>query len=199
MLLRNTLLYLPAQIVGPLSQLIAMIVWTHVVDDQTLGIITLVTATHELLQIAFLAWWSQYALRFLGRYQDAGDVARFHRTENAVLLASVVVQSVAVVGILHLVIAPAADARLVAATIAYVITRTLNLYIGERARVGHQVGVYTIQVTVGPALGFLLGLVLLKSLDRSAAWPLAGYAIAQLVAAVIVIPRIGCGRGLWPL
>ena len=51
MLLRHTLLYLPAQIVGPLFQLIAMIVWTHVVDEHTLGIITLVTATHELLQI----------------------------------------------------------------------------------------------------------------------------------------------------
>ena len=67
MLLKHTLLYLPAQFVGPLFQLLAMIVWTHVVDEHTLGVITLITATHELLQIGFLAWWSQYALRFLGR------------------------------------------------------------------------------------------------------------------------------------
>ena len=70
MLLRHTLLYLPAQFVGPLFQLLAMIVWTHVVDEHTLGVITLITATHELLQIGFLAWWSQYALRFFGRFQD---------------------------------------------------------------------------------------------------------------------------------
>src|SRR6202158_854056 len=104
MLLRHTLLYLPAQIVGPLVQLVAMIVWTHVVDEHTLGVITLVTATHELLQIAFLTWWSQYALRFFGRYQDRGEAQRFYRTENAVLLASVVFQSVVVTVILFLVI-----------------------------------------------------------------------------------------------
>ena len=137
MLLRHTLLYLPAQIVGPLFQLIAMIVWTHLVDDHTLGVITLVTATHELLQIAFLAWWSQYALRFLGRYEDKGETPQFYRTENAVLLVSVIVQSVIVIAILFLVIAPDANAGLLIATVAYVITRTLNLYIGERARVRH--------------------------------------------------------------
>src|ERR1700730_2191798 len=135
MLLRHTLLYLPAQIVGPLFQLIAMSVLTHVGDEHTLGVITLVTATHELLQIAFLTWWSQYALRFFGRYQEQGEVQRFYRTENAVLLASVIIQSVIIAAILFLVIAPDANTGLLIATICYVITRTLNLYIGERARV----------------------------------------------------------------
>src|ERR1700687_5290217 len=135
MLLRHTLLYLPAQIVGPLFQLVAMIVWTHVVDEHTLGVITLVTATHELLQIGFLAWWSQYALRFFGRFQDGPDAERFYRTENAVLAISVMIQSIAVIGVLLLVIAPDADAGLLGATVGYVITRSLNLYIGERARV----------------------------------------------------------------
>jgi len=134
MLLKHTLLYLPAQFVGPLFQLLAMIVWTHVVDEHTLGVITLITATHELLQIGFLAWWSQYALRFLGRYQDADDAPRFYRTENAVLLVSIALQSAAIVGILLLVIAPGARADLLLAAVAYVITRSLNVYIGERAR-----------------------------------------------------------------
>jgi O-antigen/teichoic acid export membrane protein len=199
MLLRNTLLYLPAQTVGPLAQLIAMIVWTHVVDEPTLGVITLVTATHELLQIAFLAWWSQYALRFLGRHQDEGNATHFYRTENAVLVASSVIQSLAVLVMLFTIIAPHADTRLAVATVAYVITRTFNLYIGERARVCHQIGVYTIQVTLGPALGFVIGLVLMRLIDNSAAWPLAGYAVAQLAATLIVLPRLGMSRGLWPL
>ena len=93
MLLRQTFLYLPAQIIGPLFQLVAMVVWTHVVDEHTLGIITLVTATHELLQIGFLAWWSQYALRFFGRFQGAHDAQRFYRTESTILLVSVLLQS----------------------------------------------------------------------------------------------------------
>jgi O-antigen/teichoic acid export membrane protein len=199
MLLRHTLLYLPAQIVGPLFQLIAMIVWTHVVDEHTLGIITLVTATHELLQIAFFTWWSQYALRFFGRYQDRDEALRFYRTENAVLLVSVIVQSIIVIAIVLLVIAPDANALLLAATVGYVITRTLNLYIGERARVQHQIGVYSIQQVVGPTAGFLVGLVLIRLLGQSAEWPLAGYALAQFVAAIIVLPKIGYGRSFWPL
>jgi O-antigen/teichoic acid export membrane protein len=179
MLLRHTLLYMPAQIVGPLFQLIAMIVWTHVVDEHTLGVITLVTATHELLQIAFLTWWSQYALRFFGRYQDSGEALRFYRTENAVLLASVIFQSIIVIAILLLVIAPDANAGLLFATSGYVVTRTLNLYIGERARVRHQIGVYSIQQIVGPSAGFVVGLILIKLIGQSAEWPLAGYALAQ--------------------
>ena len=198
MLLRHTLLYLPAQIVGPLFQLIAMIVWTHVVDEHTLGVITLVTATHELLQIAFLTWWSQYALRYFGRYQNQGEVSRFYRTENAVLLVSVLLQSIIAVVILLLVIAPDADTGLLVASVGYVITRTLNLYIGERARVHHHIWVYSIQQIVGPSAGFVVGLILIKLIGPSAEWPLAGFALAQLVAAIIVLPKLGYGRSFWP-
>jgi O-antigen/teichoic acid export membrane protein len=199
MLLKHTLLYLPAQFVGPLFQLLAMIVWTHVVDEHTLGVITLITATHELLQIGFLAWWSQYALRFLGRYQDANDASRFYRTENAVLLTSVALQSAAVVGILLLVIAPGARTGLLVAAVAYVITRSLNLYIGERARAQQQIRVYTIQQVFGPSVGFVTGLVLIRLFGQSAEWPLAGYAAAQLTAALIVIPTLRRGYRLWPI
>jgi O-antigen/teichoic acid export membrane protein len=199
MLLKHTLLYLPAQFVGPLFQLVAMIVWTHVVDEHTFGTITLITATHELLQIGFLAWWSQYALRFLGRYQDANDAPRFYRTENAVLLASIALQSAAVVAILLLVIAPGAGPGLLLATIAYVITRSLNLYIGERARARQQIWIYTIQQVLGPSAGFIVGLLLIKLFGQSAEWPLAGYAIAQLIAALVVLPKVRCGYRLWPV
>jgi O-antigen/teichoic acid export membrane protein len=199
MLLKHTLLYLPAQFVGPLFQLLAMIVWTHVVDEHTLGVITLITATHELLQIGFLAWWSQYALRFLGRYQDANEAPRFYRTENAVLLASIALQSAAIVGILLLVIAPGARADLVLAAVAYVMTRSLNLYIGERARAQQQIRVYTIQQVFGPSVGFVVGLVLIRLFGQSAEWPLVGYAAAQLIAALIVIPALRCGYRLWPI
>jgi O-antigen/teichoic acid export membrane protein len=199
MLLRHTLLYMPAQIIGPLFQLVAMIVWTHMVSDHTLGIITLVTATHELLQVGFLAWWSQYALRFFGRFQDDADAQRFYRTENAILLAAMLGQSLAAAGILVMVIAPDARPLLLAATVAYVITRSLNLYIGERARVRQQIGVYSIQQTVGPALGFILGLIAIEWLGQAPEWPLAGYAVAQLLAVLVVLPKIGHGRRPWPL
>ncbi|MCF2522413.1 lipopolysaccharide biosynthesis protein [Bradyrhizobium sp. G127] len=199
MLLRHTLLYMPAQVVGPLFQLIAMIVWTHVVSEHTFGVITLVTATHELLQIGFLAWWSQYVLRFFGRFQNGDDAKRFYRTENAILFISVVVQSLAIIGILLLVIAPDANTGLLAATVAYVMTRSLNLYIGERARVQQQIGIYSIQQVAGPAIGFIIGLIMIKILGQSPEWPLAGYAAAQLFATLVVLPRIAHGWRLWPI
>jgi O-antigen/teichoic acid export membrane protein len=199
MLLRQTLLYMPAQVVGPLFQLIAMIVWTHVVNEHTLGVITLVTATHELLQIACLAWWSQYALRFFGRFQNADDAQRFYRTENIVILGSILVQSAAIIGILLFVIAPDASSGLLGAAVAYVISRSLNLYIGERARVRQQIGIYSIQQIVGPSAGFLIGLLMIRMFGQNPEWPLLGYAIAQFTAALVVLPWIGHGRSLWPV
>lgn len=199
MLLRHTLLYLPAQIIGPLFQLLAMIVWTHVVSDHTLGVITLVTASHELLQIGFLSWWSQYALRFFGRYENAGEEQRFYATESFVILVSCVLQSVAIVCVVLTVIAPDASPFLLAACVGYVISRTLNLYIGERARARQQIGIYSIQQIVGPSAGLLLGLLLIHLFGPAPEWPLAGYCAMQFLAAVIVLPSVGYSRRLWPI
>ncbi|HEY1473058.1 MAG TPA: polysaccharide biosynthesis C-terminal domain-containing protein [Pseudolabrys sp.] len=199
MLFRHTLLYLPAQIIGPLFLLISVVVWTHVTSDSTLGVITLITASHELLQTVFLAWWSQYALRFFGSYQTAEGSARFYRTENAIMLLSVIVQSAIAIVILWTVIAPDAGPALSLSVIAYVVTRSFNLYIAERARVRHEIAVYTIQVTTGPALGFLLGLLMIHLFGQAPEWPIAGYAIAQFVAVIAVLPIIGFGRAIGPI
>ncbi|MBY0380668.1 MAG: polysaccharide biosynthesis C-terminal domain-containing protein [Xanthobacteraceae bacterium] len=199
MLLRHTILYLPAQIIGPLFQLLAMIIWTHVVNDHTLGVITLITASHELLQIAFLAWWSQFALRFFGRYQGADDEQRFYRTESFILLISIALQSIAIVGIILIVIAPDASSFLLMAGVGYVITRSLNLYIAERARARQQIAVYTIQQIVGPSAGLLVGLILIHLFGQAPEWPLAGYSVMQLLAAVVVLPSMGYSKRIWPV
>jgi len=109
----------------------------------------------------------------LGRYQGGNEALRYYRTENSVLLISIVLQSIAITGILLLIIAPGANAGILVATVGYVITRSLNLYIGERARSRHQIWVYSIQQVFGPAAGFVVGLVLIKLLGQSAEWPLA--------------------------
>jgi O-antigen/teichoic acid export membrane protein len=199
MMIRHSLLYLPAQIVGPLMQLVAMVVWTHLVSEHTLGIITLVIATHELLQIGFLAWWSQYALRFYGRFQTDEDADRFSRTENTVLATSVVLQSLAATGILLTVVASDASNTLIAATIAYVMTRAVSLYISERARVSHQIGIYSVQQIIGPTAGFAIGWLLITLISAAAEWVLIGYALAQLLSIVIVLPLLNYGRRFRPL
>jgi O-antigen/teichoic acid export membrane protein len=190
MMIRQSLLYLPAQIIGPLMQLVAMVVWTHLVSDHTLGVITLVIATHELLQLAFIAWWSQFALRFFGRFKGSEDADRFYRTENAVLAASLVAQSLLVVAILLGIVAPDAGWPLIAATVAYVATRTVSLYISERARVLRQIRIYSVQQILGPAAGFAAGWLLIVLLGPAPEWVLAGYAAAQLVAVLVVLPGL---------
>jgi O-antigen/teichoic acid export membrane protein len=188
MLFRNTLLYLPAQIIGPLFQLVSVVVWTHVASEASLGAITLVTATHELLQTVFLVWWSQYALRFFGGFQDEEQADRFYRTENAVLLLSVAVQSVVVLAILRSVIAPDAGIGMAVAVVGYVVSRTYNLYLAERARVRHEIVVYSLQQLTGPVVGFLLGLFFIRMFGPDPEWPVAGFAIAQFVALAAALP-----------
>lgn len=196
MILRHSLLYLPAQVIGPAAQLVAMIAWTHLVSEHAVGVITLVTATHELLQVVFLAWWSHYALRFFGRHSSSEDSGRFYQTENTVLLLSIAIQSVIAVAILRWVIAPDASASLIAATVLYVITRSLSLYVSERARTAQQIGIYSVQQIVGPAVGFGLGWIMVKTIDPAPEYPLLGYAIAQAIAVIVVLPRLAYGRQL---
>jgi O-antigen/teichoic acid export membrane protein len=65
--------------------------------------------------------------------------------------------------------------------------------------VRHEIWIYSVQQIVGPSVGFIVGLILIKLCGQSAEWPLAGYAAAQLVAAVIVLPKLGYGRRFWPI
>lgn len=199
MILRHSLLYLPAQVIGPAVQLIAMIAWTHLVDEHAVGVITLVTAMHELLQVVFLAWWSQYALRFFSRHRESDDPGRFYRTENAILLLSIAAQSLIAVGILLWIVAPGAGTPLIAATVVYVITRALSLYVSERARTSQQIGIYSVQQIVGPAAGFLLGWIMVKTIAPAPEYPLLGYAIAQAFSVLVVLPRLAWGRHILPV
>lgn len=199
MILRHSLLYLPAQVIGPAVQLIAMVAWTHLVDAHAVGVITLITAMHELLQVLFLAWWSQYALRFFGRHRGGDGPNRFYRTENAILLLSIVAQSLIAVAILLWLVAPGAGPPLIAATVLYVVTRALSLYTSERARASQQIGIYSVQQIVGPVAGFVLGWIMIKAIGPAPEYPLFGYAIAQAVAVVVVLPRLTYGRRILPV
>ena len=54
MLLRQTLLYLPAQVLGPIFQLISAFAWTHFLAPGEMGVFALVSAAQELAFAAAL-------------------------------------------------------------------------------------------------------------------------------------------------
>lgn len=194
MLIRHTILYLPAQILGPLFQFLSIIAWTHYASLGCVGTLTLITASHELVQTAFMAWWSQYTLRFSNSLKSSEDRALFQRTENFVVLASIFCQVPVGLIILYFWIDTGASCSLALATAGYIATRSANIFFSERARAREQIFLYTLQQTSGPVLGFGLGLIMLIDFGSDPLWPLTGFLIAQAIAAVCAIAMSDFGR-----
>ena len=88
MLFRQTLLYLPAQVLGPVFQFISIVAWTHFLIPTEMGLFALAAAMQELAYVATTVWFTLYTLR----YHDpkGGDAARtrFLDTETLVLIGA---------------------------------------------------------------------------------------------------------------
>ena len=63
MLIRQTIAYLPAQLIGPLSQFAMAIVLTHWLGAAEYGLTMLIFASQELTFRVSLAWWTSYMMR----------------------------------------------------------------------------------------------------------------------------------------
>ena len=83
-MLKQTLLYLPAQLFGPLAMFVAAVVWTHLLDTETYGAVSLVLAAQELVYMLTIAWWSLYALRYRGAVEGERR-AKLVASDNAVV------------------------------------------------------------------------------------------------------------------
>ncbi len=181
MLIRHTLLYLPAQLLGPLTQFIAAVVWTHWMAPDAYGVLTYVMAAQELLYLVSLSWWAQFTLRYLSRYDAARESDVYLRAEGAVLSAAAVVQSLGAVAILF-VVDQHPSLGLMASAIFFSLTRSLTMHLGERARARAQIAYYTVAQTAGPVAGFVLAYALAVYGSASPAAALAGYGAAQALA-----------------
>ena len=80
-LLKNTLLYMPAQLLGPLLQFGVTIIWTHLLAPADFGVVTFVVASQEIVALIGIAWWSIFVVRFQKRYAE-GDARRFRTMER---------------------------------------------------------------------------------------------------------------------
>ncbi len=175
MLIRHTLMYLPAQVLGPLAQFAALLLFTHAMAPAAYGLFTYVLVAQDFVFLLCLSWWSQYTVRYLG---DHADAAAYHGSEGTILLGCVLGQIVAALLVLLFVSEPI-SVPLACASVLYIATRSTSLHLAERARARHRVGDYTLAQVAGPAAGLVLAFAATSLIAATPTVALLGIGVAQ--------------------
>lgn len=195
MLLRQTRLYLPAQIGAPLVQLASVLIWAHLLPGAELGKLMLVVALQDILFAFCFVWWSHFVLRFLPRFLGA-ERERFRSTETAVLTLSSILQIVIVSGFCRLWFPDEAGFFSMAAA-AFITARALATYGSERARAEGRIFRYTMLQAALPAAGLLLSILAITKFGARADVALLGAALPLTAAFPFVpCPRTGFDRDI---
>jgi O-antigen/teichoic acid export membrane protein len=187
MLMRQTLLYLPAQFLAPLIQFATVLVWAHILPTDQVGIATLAVAIQDISFALFYMWWSQFALRHLARFRAGTDLHPFLATEPVALGVSALVQVVVLAPLLGLYFAGSMSPALLAAMLGYLVTRALNLCLAERARADGKIRLYTIMQVGAPAIGLVAGFAFVHAFGATATSVLAAFALAQGLSLLLAL------------
>jgi O-antigen/teichoic acid export membrane protein len=193
-LMRSTILYLPAQLLGPLAAFLAAVVWTFFLTPSALGVYALVWAIQEVVLLATLTWWSTYTLRYLATQEGPEARRRFDGMEIAVLSLGAVAQTAATLLAIWLVLDVAPATNLAAAILAFSLTRNLNAHYSDRARAAYLTVPYTLFQTVGPVGGLALGVLAALHVAATVEAILWSYALAQGIALLVGIPMLRYAR-----
>lgn len=195
MLLRQTVLYLPAQLLGPLLQFVSAIVWTHFLSPHEMGVLALIVAAQELIVAGTLSWFTFYTVRYYD--VDAPREARlcYLNTENAVF-AGASFAALAIILTLPLFITADWSFGLVAAAAAYTISRNLATHLTDRSRAERDTLTYSLHQILWPLLGLIFGIAFVWLFEPTASVVLAGYATAQILTLAITSLRSSFGQKL---
>jgi len=190
MLIRQTLQYLPAQLLGPLAQLAAVVLWTHWLAPAAFGTFTLALATQEVVYLLLLSFWSYYLLRFLPS-ADAAARSRMEVIESWLFLGNVLLQAVVLALLLRQIEGHWPARALFGTLLAFAFTRSYCSHLAERTRAAGAVARYTILQTLGPVGGLLIGVAWARATAIGPLQVLAAYAIAQALSLLLVLPGSG--------
>jgi len=191
MLIRQTIRYLPAQLLSPAFQLLSMVVWTYFLPPAEMGSYMLVTATQEFAYLIALSWFSVYALRFMPFERGKSEREDFLHTEAAIIAVSLPISIVAAFATIAIIDVTHLTWQTVAIIAFFFATRGINTHYSERARAQSNILAYTMLQILGPILGFGLGLVLLSGWQSTGEALLLAYGIAQMIANLVAAPMIG--------
>lgn len=197
MLFRQTLLYLPAQLFGPLFQFIAAVVWTHQLDATSYGVVTYLIAAQDLIALVTIGGWSAYVLRYR---EDLGERygAQVRQRDLAVVGIASCVQVVSAVPIL-MSIGVALEPSLVAMTALFLVTRTALGHYAEVSRSEAAIATFTIGQMASPVVGCTLSFWAIAQFGSDPRAVLAALTVAQVGGLIVVLRRLGVhGRPIAP-
>lgn len=186
-LVRNTILYLPAQFFPPLVQFATMIAWTYLLHPAGFGIVTFVIAGQEFSAMLGVTWWTLFVLRFRVRF--AGDrEEQFRRMDNLVVACAISVQIAFTIPMLWLAGAEF-DWAMLLSTAGFFCSRTILMHYCEWARAAHLIGVFTTAQLIGSVVGSVLSIVALKILGPLPAVALATQSVGYLLALLVLFSQ----------
>ena len=191
MLIRQTIRYLPAQLLSPAFQLLSMVVWTYFLPPAEMGSYILITATQEFAYLIALSWFSVYALRFMPFERGQAERNDFLNTEAALIALSLPISLIAAFATIAIIDVTHLTWQTVAIIAFFFATRGINTHYSERARAQSNIFAYTMLQILGPILGFGLGLALLNGWQSTGEALLLAYGIAQMIANLVAAPMIG--------
>lgn len=193
-LIRNTLLYMPAQLLGPLLQFATTIIWTHQLDPVAYGVVTLVVAAQEVTGFVGLTWWTLYVVRFSARHERQGGDAGLRAMDSRMVMFSALAQGLCLTPILFSF--QPGDSSLFLVSWCYLVLRTCLMHYTEWARAQNRISLYIAAQVIGPASGALLSMAFIHVLQGGAVSGLAGLAVGQAVALALVMRQLGVRLGI---
>lgn len=190
MLIRQTLAYLPAQLLGPLIQFATAIVLTHYLGAAEYGLTMLIFASQELVFLVCVSWWTIYMMRYAGTITDEARSARYAATESSVMIGTAGLQVLATVGVI-LATEPGVSSAFYFGACVFTITRSYLNFLAERARNRAAILDYSLLQIVAPLGGLVLTLLVLSILGARPGWVLLMFAITQAIVGIAVAWRLG--------
>lgn len=189
MLIRQTFAYLPAQLLGPLTQFATAIVLTHYLRAADYGLTMLIFASQELVFLVCLSWWTNYMLRYSGAITDETARARYEATETGVILATAALQVLATIGVI-LIVDPTVSPALYFGACVFTLTRSYLNFLAERARKNAAILDYSLVQIVAPLGGLLLTLLVMTTLGAHPGSVLLVFAVMQAAVGIVVGARL---------
>jgi len=189
MLLRQTFLYLPAQILGPFSQMAAAFIWTHFLEPADLGAYALIWGVQEFVSLGALYWWSSWVLRYANTL-DADGRGALDRMEMAVQLCLIPGQALAALGAIWIVFGTMPTLSLAMATVFFTLTRNVSVHFADRARAQFEPLAYTILQASQSTFGLIFGIAAVIFIRPDADALLWSYTAAQALGLLIALPMM---------